>query len=115
MKKTIALGAYITEYSSTGPQDLVKPDFDGRGLHYSTPEHIPDEWTLVGTLIGELELVDTDTVIGNKVKSLRAQQQKALADAQALSTRLERKINQLLAIGFDAPVEVATEDDGLPF
>lgn len=29
MKKNLSLSAYIADYSSIGPQDLIKPDFDG--------------------------------------------------------------------------------------
>ena len=56
------------------------------------------EWSIVGMAQVTVTLNDPDTIVGDKVKSLRAEATKVQADAQAAVTRIQRQINELLAI-----------------
>lgn len=98
------LNAYLTAYSVIGPDDFKTPTDDLIGkLYYSTPEHVPKDWTLAGEAVVTVTLVDRDQLIGNKVDSLRAELQKVKADAYQAQVVLEAKINQLLAITYEVP------------
>jgi hypothetical protein len=57
-------------------------------------------WTYVGEATITVDIPDHDTLIGNKVESLRAEKQQILAEAQAKATQLEGQIQKLLAITY---------------
>lgn len=93
------LNAYLTAYSSLGPDDFKAPTDAVLGkLHFAAPEFIPKDWTLAGEATITVELVDSNTLVANKVAALRGELQKVKADAYRAQVELEAKINKLLAI-----------------
>ena len=67
-------------------------------LHVSNADMSEYGYSYVGTAEVTITLNDPDTIVGDKVKSLRAEATKVQADAQAAVTRIQRQINELLAI-----------------
>lgn len=99
---TGTLNAYLTQYSTVRPEDFKDPSPTLLGkLHFCTAAHIPADWTLAGEATVTVTLVDRDTLVGNKVDSLRAELAKVKADAYRASMILEDKINKLLAITYE--------------
>lgn len=74
---------------------------------YDPGDHKPKGWTLVGRAEIVITTEPVDTIVANKVEALREEKAAVLAEAQAKATSLETKIQQLLAISYDAPAEVA--------
>lgn len=77
-------------------------------------------WTEDGyTIIGEAEItlhvVSKEELVANKVSALRQEVKKTTAEATRKVTQLEGQINDLLAIGFSAPVRPMDDDDSIPF
>lgn len=67
-------------------------------LHLSGHDMSEYGYSYVGTAEVTITLNDPDTIVGDKVKSLQAEATKVQADAQAAVTRIQRQINELLAI-----------------
>ena len=67
-------------------------------LHVSNADMSEYGYSHVGTAKVTITLNDPDTIVGDKVKSLQAEATKVQADAQAAVTRIQRQINELLAI-----------------
>ena len=67
-------------------------------LHVSNADMSEYGYSYVGTAEVTITLNDPDTIVGDKVSSLRAEATKVQADAQAAVTRIQRQINELLAI-----------------
>lgn len=82
---------------------LISPESDMRDEGY----------TKVGIATVELEVVDDDLMRANAVESLRAEKQKVLAEAQQKATRLEEKIQNLLAITHDT--DDSKSESPIPF
>lgn len=103
MKVTGTLNAWVTEY---GMQGFMAAKMQGDGdemvdiATYLNPRlDMADEgYTKVGTATIELEIFDDKTVLANAVEALKAEKSKVLAEAQAKATRLDEKIQNLLAI-----------------
>ena len=90
--------------------------------HYTAPKEDGDysTWTEDGyVIIGEAEItlhvVSKEELIANKVSALRQEVKKTTAEATRNVTQLEGQINDLLAIGFSAPVRPVDDDDSIPF
>ena len=70
------------------------------------------------TVIGEAEItlhvVSKEELVANKVSALRQEVKKTTAEATRKVTQLEGQINDLLAIGFNAPVR-PVDDDSILF
>ena len=60
-------------------------------------------WTLVGNASITVEIPDERQLVENKVESLKAEATKLRAETEARLTEIDRKINTLLAITFEAP------------
>lgn len=101
--KTITgtIDAYLTEYCHLTPEDLrgPKPGIVGQ-LSYSSHD-MSGCWVKVGTARIEVTLMQDDAIVTGAVAGLRAQQEKARADAEAKCTEIERQIQTLLAITFE--------------
>jgi hypothetical protein len=75
----------------------VKEDGD-----YST--WTEDGYTIIGEAEITLHVVSKEELVANKVSALRQEVKKTTAEATRKVTQLEGQINDLLAIGFSAPV-----------
>lgn len=82
---------------------LISPETDMRD----------DGYTKIGIANVDLEIVDEDTMRANAIESLQAEKQKVLAEAQQKATRLEEKIQNLLAITHN-PTDSKNESN-IPF
>lgn len=108
-KRTITTTSKLWFNSYHGPDDLSKDPLElVNNLTFLNPACSDADWAAMGyTRVGDAEititLVDTDTLVQNKVESLRAEQKRVIADAQLKSTQIESQIQKLLAI------ECATE------
>ena len=97
------VNAYMTKYSCIRPEDFKTPTAALiTALQYTTPNNIPDGWTLVGEATVTLELIDQDAIVSNKVESLRAELQQHRADAHVAQKHLEDQISKLLAISYES-------------
>ena len=67
-------------------------------LNFTDTDMADRGWSIVGTAQVTVTLNDADTIVGDKVKSLQTEATKVQADAQAAVTRIQRQINELLAI-----------------
>lgn len=74
-----------------------------------------DGWTIIGEAEIILHVVSKEELIANKVSALRQEVKKTTAEATRKVTQLEGQINDLLAIGFSAPVRPVDDDDSIPF
>lgn len=109
MKKTITTTSKLWLGQCFGPDDLSKDPHElVNRLTFINPACTDDAWAALGyTRVGDAEititLVNTDTMVQNKVDSLRSEQKRVIAEAQLKSTQIESQIQKLLAI------ECATE------
>jgi hypothetical protein len=55
-------------------------------------------WLAIGEAEVTINFYPTDEIVDKRVKGLREEQKKTLADAQLKSTQIEREIQSLLAI-----------------
>lgn len=102
---TAEVQAWISPYSSLGPED-IKPGMRMGALTFipiddDSSYYLREGYTRAGTAVITFTPLGTKEIISSKVESLRAQQTKAIADAQAKSTELEEKIQRLLAITYE--------------
>jgi hypothetical protein len=74
---------------------LEPTDALGRIMYY--PKHL-GEWIECGVAEITVTMFDDDTVKDNLVANLKAEKQKILADAHVAATRIEDRIQSLLAI-----------------
>lgn len=109
--KTItgALNAYVTEHSQESYVLALQALKTGEGdeksvidqLSFSCIDMSSCGWTKIGTAEIAVTFDDDDTVRENLVASLKAQKAEVLATAQAKATRIEERIQSLLAIEWD--------------
>ena len=97
--------AFLSEYSPIGPEELGKLT-DASRLLFSTTDMTKSGWTYVGEAEISVTVVDTETLVANKVEALRNQVQSIRANAAVEASRLEDQIQQLLAITY-MPTEAA--------
>lgn len=71
-------------------------------LHFMDGNMSEYGYSVVGAATVTVTLHDNDKIIGDKVDSLRSEAKKIQADAVAAVTKIERKINELLAITNEA-------------
>ena len=96
-----------TAYAHKSPYHSLK-NYDGlSGLMFSQRRDIEDGWTLVGEAFITVTLFDEAEQVKAQVASLKAQQTKIRAEAQAAITRLDERIADLLAITDQTEREVA--------
>lgn len=62
-----------------------------------------DGYVMVGHAEITVELIDRKTMTAGAVQSLRAEKSRVLAEAQREATRIEERIQSLLAIEYEAP------------
>jgi hypothetical protein len=96
--------AWITSHSDLGPDSLMDPK-NIANLSFSNSKMESVGWTFVGEAEITVDLVDTNTLIANKVDALRNELSAVRAQAQMEATRIESRINDLLCLTFDATVE----------
>ena len=97
------LKAFITEYSYLTPDDLVNGDpakIVG-ALSFSKGDMTSHGWAYVGEAKITVDLGSTKEIVTGQVEALTAKKTKVLADAQNEATKIERQIQQLLAIELD--------------
>lgn len=109
--KTITgnINAFVTEYKGESYARAIQALKAGKGrvddvidqLSFSHLEMSNHGWTKIGTAEITITFDDDDTVRENLVASLKAQKAEVLATAQAEATRIEERIQSLLAIEFD--------------
>lgn len=105
--------AWLT--ATRGPDDLLGDPVDAvQTLCLFQPGSSREHWQSMGYVyVGEadvtVELVPTADMVGEKIKSLRAQQEAVMVKAQAESIAIEGAIQKLLAIEMSpAPEEAAS-------
>jgi hypothetical protein len=104
-KVTSTTRAWLPDFSHIGPEDFranqskVIDSLCYTNLDLGKGEH---PYTLVGTATITVDYVGDDTLIANKVAALKAELQTVRAEAQNKVTRIEEKINRLLAITNEA-------------
>lgn len=118
MKIAGTLNAYLT--SEWAQKDFIqcRANNDEAGmvaeLHLTSVEGMESEgWLKVGVATVTVDVVDDDTLRQNLINGLKEQKADILAKAQAQATRIEEKIQNLLAITH----EPANKDDSsnIPF
>jgi hypothetical protein len=94
--------AWITPYCDIGPDQIEKPDerIGTTSFVYSDEDMTSQGWTVAGKAEITVTLVDRDTLVSNKVDSLRKELTKVRADAQVRANELEGQIQKLLAISY---------------
>ena len=97
MKITTTVGAWINPHSHITPEQLRTPK-GVAGLEFTPHDMSTHGWTRVGDATITVDLVDERQLVDNKIAALRKEAISIRADATAKVTRIEGKINQLLAI-----------------
>lgn len=95
---TTTLEAYLTEYSSVGPEDIKSggPELVNRLTFWGGD--CPANWTKVGTADVTVTFLDTDALVASKLDSLNAQLKKDQADSEVRQNLIREQIQHLLAI-----------------
>lgn len=104
---TTTLNVVASQYCSFTPNDYATANGQtlARGLAYWPTDFTLDSgFSKVGTAEVTITLHDPDDLIANKVAALKAEKTQTLADAEAKATRIERQIQQLLAITHEGAV-----------
>lgn len=87
--------------NDVGPNELASLE-DSKLIERLTfsREHMKgyEGWVYVGDATVTIEIIDTQEIVAGQVQSLEAQKQKVMADSQLAITRIDRQIQQLLAI-----------------
>lgn len=97
---TSTVKAWLPEYSSLTPDQLQKPEAIDQFI-YSSVDMRSAGWTYVGEATISVDVVlSPDELIASKIETLREQQKKARAEAEAQVNRLEGMIQNLLAISY---------------
>jgi hypothetical protein len=101
------LKAWLPDYSHLRPEDLHNPEKMLDGVIFSMVDMRSSGWTHVGDASITVDVVLTpDQMIASKIETLRAQAAKIRADAHMEITRIEDKIQNLLAISYTVPEEL---------
>lgn len=100
------LKAFLTEYSGLMPEDIVSgnPAKIVNALSFSKSDMTSSGWAYVGEAKITVDLGSTKEIVTGQVEALTAKKSKVLADAQNEATKIERQIQQLLAIELDGRV-----------
>lgn len=99
------LKAYLHEHAlkyNVTPEMLTTADPALVG-HASYYDFDAKDCALIGTAEITLTLLPLDTVVTNQVAALRQQITDVRAEAENKATQLERKVQELLAITYEAP------------
>lgn len=97
---TNTVKAWLPEYSSLTPDQLQKPEAVDQFI-YSAHDMRSAGWTYVGEATITVDVVlSSNELINSKIETLREQQKKARAEAEAQVNRLEGMIQNLLAISY---------------
>lgn len=82
-----------------GPADIVRDGTKAIGkLSYCSHDMSPNGWMAIGETEVTINFYPMDEIVDKRVKGLREEQKKTMADAQLKSTQIEREIQSLLAI-----------------
>lgn len=100
MKHTGTIGAWMTPYNMLTAEQLRDPACIGR-LNYSNYDMAPD-WIKVGEAEITLTINTDSEITASAVEALRKEQQTVRADAEVKAMEIERRIQTLLAITFEA-------------
>jgi len=98
MKTTII--AWLTKHSRLTPEEVVNAT-GGQlvdAVSFTNLDMSSQGYTKIGTATIEFNLIDRNTMIDNKIVSLRAELQGVKADAQVKVQKLEDQLQSLLAI-----------------
>jgi hypothetical protein len=98
MKVTIT--AWLTKHSRLSPEEIVNASAEQLvdSVSFTNLDMASNGYTKIGTASIEFDLIDRNTLIDNKIVSLRAELQGVKADAQVKVQRLEEQLQSLLAI-----------------
>jgi hypothetical protein len=102
-KMTVKSKAWISPYANLSPADL-REESGVQQLTISTANMQSAGYTFVGEAEITVEIPDEKTLVDNKVAALRNERASVLAEARMKATKIDGQINDLLAIGYDAPV-----------
>lgn len=91
--------AWLTEYSTLSPKDLLDGCISGVAYHVADMKSAG--WTLIGDAEITIALIDEKEMVDNKVAALREEVKAIRAEATAKATRIESQIQSLLAITCD--------------
>lgn len=96
--------AWLPKYAYLTPEDFAaqKPGIAGALGYTSNPKQDMGEqgWTKLGTAEITLHLIDNDTMVLNKIESLKAEAKKTRAEATKRCNEIEGQIQNLLAITY---------------
>lgn len=101
------LKIWVSQYTMQDktPEQLQDPAVLFESAVFSNGNMDKMGFTQVGTVpLGEMTIFSRDKMIEAAVESLKAQAATIRADASAKCTKIEGKINQLLALEMSAPV-----------
>lgn len=102
MSKTVnaTLGAYLTEHNQEFFAEALKRNDHTLLANFLTycRQDMTHIWTHVGEATITIEMVGIDDIHNNMVKTLRAQRENILAEAQREVMEIDGKIQNLLAI-----------------
>jgi hypothetical protein len=99
---TATVPVWIGSHSSIGPQQLCNGSAEELidGLTFVTLDMTACGYTMAGTAEITVTLVDTDTLIANKVETLRQELSQHRAEAHVKENAILEQINNLLAITY---------------
>jgi len=94
----VQIGAWLPTFSGLQPHELdpLTDEQLARTLYFTTGK--PDGYIRIGTATVTLALDSREEVARTAVATLRAQQTKVRADAEAAATRIEAQIQSILAL-----------------
>lgn len=96
--------AWITEHSTARPEDIAEGNPQlVKWLAYSDHDMSTEGWALIGEAQITINLPSVNEVVTNRVASLRQQITNVRAEAENKATQLEREVQELLAITYEAP------------
>ena len=106
---TATVPAWIGKHSGLGPQTLANGSEEEivNGLTFVTFDMLSCGYTLAGTAEIKVTLVDTDTLITNRVEMLRQELSQHRAEAHVKENAILEQINNLLAITYKPDPEAA--------
>lgn len=100
-EKTIIGEIYAYLSKSSGPDDIERYGL-GAVSFFTGADMAPYGYTMLGPVPVSVRIPDAKTIVDNKVTSLKEEKTKILAEAQAKATEIDRKIQTLLAITYEA-------------
>lgn len=106
MKIRVETNAYVFEHNQENFANALRDGdsdriVDSLSFYSRDMSHV---WTAAGKATITVEITDENTIRANMAKTLEAERDRILAEAQREASRIDEKIQSLLAITFDGEV-----------